>query len=200
MRSRYDRQRGLTLVEVLIAGFVLVVILTVAFGSMINVTKGVRSGQGRLTMQHTAQMIADQTLKVLAYAVPVDSLDQSPENVQPVFEKHRLRLISSDSYAANGLQWVEIETADSEYGAQAGIRRSDLGELMTKESPKLLGLSPDRFSATIDLRYKLDASSDETVEMTPNGQHPALVLLTITVIDKDEDLPDFTLETAADLQ
>jgi len=209
MLSVNKERRGVTLVELLVVTFVLVIILTVVYGTMISVRSGITDNHKRLTMQNTALWIAEEVTGALEGAVSVSGIDvESVQNGEPVFEADHIRFLTSQYFATQGLEWVEFETDDpeSEHGVQVSMRRNNAEKLKSMKVPARLSHDLEGLEALITFRYYASGSAIELkpVADTEDGDQqsamPGLVEFVIIVSDKDAELADYQLQSAVNVQ
>jgi len=206
MLSVNKKQRGLTLVELLVAAFVLVLIMTVVFGTLMSVSNGIEDNQKRLAMQDTALWIAEEVTGALEAAVPHSSVrgDYAEIN-EPVFESDHIFFLTSQRYAAEGLESVEfaVDAPDSEYGVQVNMRRNNADQEKSMEVPKRLSHDLEGLEARIDFRYYKSGSTSQFKPGEaddPRQAMPGLVEFVITVSDKSEELADYQIQSAVNLR
>lgn len=199
------RARAFTLAEALVAMAGMTIIGGVVFGIWSETQGATKKLLGRQAAVDYAVFTIDQTAEMLRDAVHPENL-QTAAVEQISFTSETLTIPSFTDDVSEGLRLLTIAPAEDEEARHAYVvqeRALDSGEVI---ETRPLGLVTEQqsfvtkdFQPAISFSYATDVAPGQPIEFSPSlapGQWPALVGITVTVVEPDNPEHPIVLETA----
>lgn len=197
-----QRQRAMTMVEILVAIGAMVVILGVAYGMVIESERASRKIAQREASMQYCQRVIEQVSATLRAAVPPSAFKAGVAKTGATFEASRFSVMTLDRESTGGLMRVTIGLdPEAHDGAGAILRRLEAvdGENVTVSEDDFYMALAETSRVELEFGYAGPQKPDMLANYQatwPGGDWPSLVRVVVRVKSGSEDEELIELETA----